>query len=542
MATRRERVLLELEDQFTGPLARAAVATKAFEKTLNSLDGTNVSTNRTLAATSTEVEKVGKSTERTGAQIDKLSGRLAIFGRVAAAVGPGLVPIGGVGIAAVTGLSAQFGFATAGALSLVVAAQGVGDAMEAIQKADLEPTAANIQAAQEAMTKLAPEAQAFVARFQELRPVLGDIRDSAAAGWFPGLTDALDALDSAAPRIESLMRTLGEAGGGILGNAAESLAGPEWAEFIAFIEAEAPRSMEQLASSVGNVARGLAEMWMAFQPLNASFGDWLVDTTRDFSEWAQRLGESSGFQEFVDYIRDTGPQVAAFMGAITDAVVGLVTAAAPLGGPVLHALTAFAEAFAAIASSPIGTPLAALVTAMSALRLSTAAMTGISTWAGNLTNVGAAAGGASTNLASFARSAGLAAAAYAAFDFGGDIVDSFNRSRDALDSSADSVEALTQKLESSNVGKFAEDLGIDVQRLAQDLVTSGESGEYYQAVLEQMGAASEGAGGKINALSDFLGPWIGDTEQASLAQLDLGSIMQDNSRIIGEYARECRQR
>ena len=73
---------------------------------------------------------------------------------------------------------------------------------------------------------------------------------------------------------------------------AESLAGPEWDEFFAFVEREARPTLERLGDSVGNIAKGVAEMWMAFDPLSDDFQDGLVDATERFEAWAERLGET----------------------------------------------------------------------------------------------------------------------------------------------------------------------------------------------------------------------------------------------------------
>lgn len=444
MAIREEAVRISLIDDYSGKMGRPIAATALFKQALDGLDGTSVRTSSSIDGIGNSADRTDVALRRSSTNIDRFSGRLRLLVDTALAVGPALVPIGGVAVAAVSGLASQFGFATAGALSLVAAAQGVGDALEAVQKADLEPTAENIEAARQAMSDLSPQAAAFVDKFQQLRPVLTDIRDGAAAGWFPGLTDALDSLESAAPRIESLMRTIGEAGGDLVARGADALAGPEWAEFIAFLESEAPRSMEALAVSAGNVASGLANMWMAFAPLNASFGDWLQGATRDFAEWSSQLGESSSFQEFVGYIRETGPQVSAFMGSITDAVVGIVQAAAPLGGPVLQALTAFADGIAAIANSPLGEPLMTLVTAMSALRLATAGVNGVlGLAASGLTRIGAEGGRASAALTKVGSAVTTAGAAFAALTVAGAVIREIGQ---ATTSAYPGVQQLTNEL------------------------------------------------------------------------------------------------
>lgn len=371
IATRREKVVLDLEDNLTSGLTRAAVAAKLLERNLNSLNGKNVNTSTGLRNVSREVDAVGTSTRRTSADINQLTGRLALFARIGAVLGPGLAPIGAVLVPAVAGLASQFGFAAIGAGSLIVAAQGVGDALKAVNAAALEPTRDNLEAARLAMGKLGPEARNFVREFQAIRPTLMGIRDAAAAGWFPGLTDALDSLVVLGPRVASIFEEIGRAGGELIAGGAESLAGPRWEEFLAFVEREAPAALTSLGHVVGDLAHGMAELWMGFTPLNNDFAGWLEGVASGFDRWATSLSQTQGFAEFVTYVRDVGPQVAETFSSLADAMLQIAEAAAPLGGPVLQGIEALADVIAGIADSDLGTPIMAAVAAFSAFQLAT---------------------------------------------------------------------------------------------------------------------------------------------------------------------------
>ncbi|UUW97909.1 hypothetical protein [Pimelobacter simplex] len=385
MAVRREAVRLEVEDHFTREMLQAAAAAETLDRSLNSLSGSAVtsarSVNKTqrdvdgLGKTSTkasagvgrvrgEVDGLGRSAQRSGTSINQLTGRLRIIADLVAVLGPSLAPIGAVAIPGLAGLASQAGFAVLGLGSLIVAAQGVGDALKAVNTAALEPTADNLEKARVAMAKIGPDAQAFVTRFQEIRPVLGDIRDAAARGWFPGLTESLTSLEQIAPQVAYLFETIGRVGGNLVAEGAAAFAGPGWADFRSFVAREAPRSLDQLGRILGNVAKGLGELWMAFGPLNASFSSWLLDAARSFAEWADGLTATEGFQEFVDYIRTNGPRVADTLGAVGNAVVQIVQAIAPLGGPSLKIIETFADAISTIADSDLGTPILAGVAAL----------------------------------------------------------------------------------------------------------------------------------------------------------------------------------
>lgn len=319
---------------------------------------------RVTSAASGDIDRMSTSANRADKSINQLTGRLRLFADVAATLGPALVPLGGVGIAGVSGLASQLGFAAVAGGVLIGSMQGLGDALSALNKADLEPTAENLAKAEDALSRLAPAAAAFAREANALAPTLRTIRDMGAGGLFPGLSESLDDFERLAPTVGGIFAEVGEALGDIASGGAASLASGRWADFFEFIEDEAPRALSELATTIGSLTHGMAELWMAFTPLNNDFSSWLMDVAASFDAWAQGLDQTEGFKEFVDYIRTTGPQVADTLGAMGDMLVQIVQAAAPLGGPTLAALEAVARAVAAIADSNLGTPLLAAASAM----------------------------------------------------------------------------------------------------------------------------------------------------------------------------------
>lgn len=424
MATRRERVILDLEDNFTSKMARAAASAALLNKELGSLSGSSVRSSG-IDKASKDIDKVGASSRNAGSEIDRFGGRLTLLRDAALTLGPAFVPIGAVAVPAITGLAAQMGAAAIAGGTMIAAFQGVGTALEAVNKASIEPTAENLEAARIAMQNLSPAAASFVREIQSMRPAFADLRDAAAAGLFPGLERSLDELESTFPRIERVLFAVGDAAGDLADNFAEGLAGERGQEFLAFIEAEVPSALSMLGRTVGNVAAGMAELWMAFTPVNNDFAGWMLDASRSFDRWAAGLSQTQGFNDFVAYLRENGPRVADAMGAIGNAVLQLVQAAAPLGGPTLAALEAFANVVAAVADSSYGPALVALASGLALV--SRAAKTLDALKASSLfTGLTGAAGGAASSLTRV-QGAGVAAAVgiTAAVAAGNKLVDLF---------------------------------------------------------------------------------------------------------------------
>lgn len=335
------------------------------------------------AAVSTLESRLKSADREGGKSIDRISGRLKVMADLAAILGPAFVPVGAVAVPAVAGLAAQLGFATTAGVGFVVAVQGVGDALGALNEAQLSPTTENLTAARVAMEQLSPAGQALVDQLFGLRDEWRQLRDVSQGALFPGLSSALDDMEKRLPDFERILVNVNQAVGDMLADGAESLGSPRWDDFFTFIATDAPPAIAAMGSSLGNVASAMSDLWMAFDPLNDSFGAWLVDSTAGLEEWAQGLAGTDGFRDFVAYIRDTGPQVAETLAAVATAVVRIAEAAAPLGGPVLAALEGVATTIAAIASSDAGPAIMATVTALALLRRGMATMESVqaTTWA-----------------------------------------------------------------------------------------------------------------------------------------------------------------
>lgn len=369
MAVRRESVVLDLDDRLTPGLVRAAAAAGLLDRELKGLDGRSVSTSRAMSDLEGETTKASRSFESGGRSIDKYSGRLGLLISGLTAIGPATVPIAAVAVPAVTALASGLGFAVAGAGTFVLAFNNVGSALTAVNKAALEPTTANLQAAHLAMEKLPPDARAFVRELQSLRPELTRLQAVAGSGLFPGLTAGLRSVQSDGPLVERAIRGISGELGNLSRQAGKSLGSSEWKPFLRFVGTEAPHELGILGRATGETAHGLAELWMAFTPLNRGVDAGILKLAHDFDQWATSLGKTKDFQSFIAYIQTNGPRVVQLLGDTAQLFVDIVQAAAPLGGPTIQALDLIVKVLDAIANSPLATPLLALAQIAAVLRL-----------------------------------------------------------------------------------------------------------------------------------------------------------------------------
>lgn len=397
MSVRRETILLELEDNVSGEALRAAAALKALDASIRGLSGSS-SNSRGLGSLGRDVDRMGASFDRAGSSIDTFSGRLGLLGTAAAAIGPSLVPIAASAVPAIGALATGMVAASAAAGTLMLAFQGVGDAVSAVSNYQLEPTAQNLAKVQAAFEKLGPAGTQFVMALNDMRPVLDDLQQAARGGIFPGFERGLDAIVSRAPEVigfvEDISRRVGDMGGDI----GEAFANDsDWREFFAFIDSEAGPSLEDFGRATGNFVAGVANMVEALSGLSGGVSGDLLESSRAFREWAAGMEDTEGFRKFADYIRESGPQVADFLSATADALIALATAAAPWGAVVLPVLTTATEAFAALAGSPIGPPLFTAAAALLAVSKASSLL------APGLTRANTALGATRTNISGFGR-------------------------------------------------------------------------------------------------------------------------------------------
>lgn len=347
--------MLELEDHFSGPMARAAAATALLDRNLNSLSGSAVKgVNRDLDTTSREVDKVGKSAEQSGKKIDRLSGRLALLAQAAAVLGPALVPIGAAGIPAIAGLTAELGAAAGSVAVAILAFKGLGDGLKSLNQFQLEPTAANLEKLSQEFDKLGPSGIHFIEFLDSLGPQLKSIQDAARDGLFPGLEEGISNLLPLLPRVRTLVGDIADAMGDLAADAGASLGGPKWTSFFDFLNRTAAPTLVSLGRTVGDLALGFANMLVAFEPLSTRFTLGFEDMAASFANWSSTLDTNAGFQEFLGYLEESGPKALDFLGALVGALAAIVEAAAPVGSAVLPVLTTLADILGALADSPIG--------------------------------------------------------------------------------------------------------------------------------------------------------------------------------------------
>ncbi len=511
MATRREAVRLELEDAgFSTGMTRAAAATAVLNRSLNDLDGTSTDAGDGVRRLGDDTDRTGSTLRNTGADIDRFSGRLRVLADLGLTLGPALVPLGAGGAAAVAGLAAQFGALAGGTGIAIAALNGVGDALKAVNDYQLEPTADNLAKVAEEFNRIGPAAAEFVVFLDTITPQLRDLQMTARQEFLPGLQAGIEGLLTRGPQVNNIVQEMAAALGDLSEAAGQSLGGDRFDGFFDYIERVGAPMLMELGRSVGFVIEGLSNLMVAFSPVSSAFSQGMEGMAESFAKWSRSLDTNTGFQEFLTYVRENGPAAVDFLGSFVQAFASLVEAAAPIGQAVLPALTALLDVFAAIAGTPIGTTVLAAAAGFVGFNRAASVLGPALAKVGDslyLTDRAFTDAGRSAEAArgSFLRAAGTAGVWLVALQGVTEIVsgiDSLNRHLDVSSAKMSNLAEVQTALTSSNLGKYAADLGVDMQRLAADLAENGRQGEYVQEVLGQL---ADESGGTLSNLIDAAG-------------------------------------
>lgn len=149
---------------------------------------------------------------------------------------------------------------------------------------------------------------------------------------------------------------------------------PAFASVVAFITAEFVPTFTLLAVTMANIIRTFGSLVAAFQPFTTDMLGGLARITAGWAKWAASLQSSEKFQQFLVFVRETGPKVLKLFVAVGAALINLGKAVAPLGGPVLDVLTGFFTMIANMNASGLGAVLVAVASAIVLFQAWTAAV------------------------------------------------------------------------------------------------------------------------------------------------------------------------
>jgi hypothetical protein len=193
-----------------------------------------------------------------------------------------------------------------------------------------------------ALEELSPAGQEFAQFLYDLKPKFKELRDEAQKGMLPGFQVAIkDLVDTYLPSFKQFVGEVAEGIGRLAVATAKVTKLPGWQAFFSYIRQTTVPTLNGLWVVTENIARGIANLVVAFKPFNKGLGDGLINLTSRFAEWSESLDKNKGFQEFLEYAKVNGPKVVELISDMVEFIGRFAIAAAPIGGFVVEIADGF---------------------------------------------------------------------------------------------------------------------------------------------------------------------------------------------------------
>lgn len=227
---------------------------------------------------------------------------------------------------------------------LVLAQKGVSQAQSDAARSTAAMAAGSVDANKK-LNALPPAAQAFVRELIAMKGRADELRQTAAAGFFPG---AVDGLRAAMGSFSSVNKVVGETST-VLGDAArksgELVGSPAFGKDIATIGGRNAQVLGTLGEALRHVISALRHVLVAAGPLT----QWLADVADKWAlnaaEAAKAGRESGRMADFFDHARETARRLGSILGHLAHGLFGVGKAGSDSGNSILLSIDRASKRF-----------------------------------------------------------------------------------------------------------------------------------------------------------------------------------------------------
>lgn len=284
------------------------------------------------------INQLGSSAQRSGGH---MRGLIA----AAIALSPALIPIGAAATGGIVALGGAFTAAAAGAgLFFGAMKTNLGPVKDAIKNFDKQGLDA-LKNLDEGQKKVALGAI-------ELKNQWKAAADSVRPQTYAVATNVLGGLSNALTLLKPVLVAASDAFVELSAGFERATKGATFKGFTEFLTRQTGPAIKTFGKALGDLGATFAHVFEAFEPLIKPAEDAFLRFTGNIRRWSEGLATNSGFQKFLQYIRDNGPRVARTLGDIVSAVGGLLAALAPVGGPLLDFIDNVVRFIKGIADNP----------------------------------------------------------------------------------------------------------------------------------------------------------------------------------------------
>ncbi|MER5501374.1 peptidoglycan DD-metalloendopeptidase family protein [Streptomyces sp. NPDC002561] len=242
----------------------------------------------------------------------------------------------------------------------VSASESIASAERGLQSARLsgiDTTTKAVSKSEEyrkALAKLTPEQRALfdsIVGPRGLKTAFDEWQKSLHPEVLPLFTRGVESAKATLPGLTPLV--LGAAAGiqTLWDKASAELKEPFWMSFKADLKDNVEPAVVGFGVAFGNIIKGLAGIIDAFLPHMQGIADHSDRITERFARWGTSLKGSPDFERFLQYVKDTSPGLAEFLGDLLSTALDLTQALSPLSGAMFATLQPVLDGISWIANN-----------------------------------------------------------------------------------------------------------------------------------------------------------------------------------------------
>lgn len=231
-------------------------------------------------------------------------------------------------------------------------------------------TATNAQALyKQKLDAMPPATRATAEAFLKLKDETQSWSRSLSGNTMPVFTRGIEFITRLLPKMTPLVKDVSREIDGFASSLGEGAAGKAFGDFGKNVQTNGAGALRTFLDLSRNIIVGITGIFNAFMPMSVGVTGGLEDMTEKFANWGANLGESGGFQQFIDYVKESGPQLGETLSSLGSAFSDIASAAGPLGGVSLTVLKIFAQLIDATPTPVLQALVPAIIAVNVALKL-----------------------------------------------------------------------------------------------------------------------------------------------------------------------------
>lgn len=192
---------------------------------------------------------------------------------------------------------------------------------------------------------LTKEQKKALSSMQELKKTWAGITKELEKPTLRTFSKGMEVLRSVLTKLKPMFSSVTKAAERLMDSLSKSINTKPMEAFFNYLNKEAGPMMERMGKATGNFIQGFMSLAVAFAPLTDSVSQGFLNMSESFATWASKVSASQGFQNFIAYVQENGPKITDILGNITMGLVGMFSAFGPLAADMLTGLQSLTEKF-----------------------------------------------------------------------------------------------------------------------------------------------------------------------------------------------------